>query len=42
VANQVTLWHAFGLAGLSTDVDAFAELRGLRPSGLTAGTGTTA
>lgn len=37
VANQVTLWHAFALAGLSTDVDAFAELRRARPTGVTAG-----
>jgi len=35
VANQVTLWHAFALAGLSTDLEAFAELRDIRPSGLT-------
>lgn len=42
VANQVTLWHAFGLAGMSTDVEAFAELRGIRPSGLTAGAHATA
>lgn len=37
VANQVTLWHAFALAGLSTDVEAFADLREVRPSGATRG-----
>lgn len=42
VANQVTLWHAFELAGVSTDIEAFAELRDVRPSGFTAGTRTAA
>lgn len=42
VANQVTLWHAFALAGASTDVEALAELRDVRPSGLTAAAGTAA
>lgn len=42
VANQVTLWHAFGLAGLSTDVAAFADLRGVSPAGSTAGSHTAA
>jgi maleate cis-trans isomerase len=30
VANQVTLWNAFDLAGLSTDLPAFGPLSGLR------------
>jgi maleate cis-trans isomerase len=30
VANQVTLWHAFDLVGMSTDLPVFGDLRGLR------------
>jgi maleate cis-trans isomerase len=30
VANQVTLWNAFDLAGMSTDLPAFGPLAGLR------------
>jgi maleate cis-trans isomerase len=32
VANQVTLWNAFDLAGMSTDLPAFGSLAGLRGS----------
>lgn len=35
VANQVTLWNAFDLAGMSTDLEAFGPLAGLRGSALT-------
>jgi maleate cis-trans isomerase len=34
VANQVTLWNAFDLAGMSTDVAHFGPLAGLRGPGL--------
>lgn len=37
VANQVTLWHAFQLAGMSTDVEAFGALRGCAAPGITRG-----
>jgi maleate cis-trans isomerase len=35
VANQVTLWQAFDLAGASTELDAFGTLRGVRATGVT-------
>jgi len=35
VANQVTLWHAFQLAGMSTDVEALGALRGCAAPGIT-------
>jgi maleate cis-trans isomerase len=35
VANQVTLWNAFDLAGMSTELPAFGALSGLRGPGLT-------
>jgi maleate cis-trans isomerase len=35
VANQVTLWHTFELAGMSTDLAAFGALRGLSAPGIT-------
>lgn len=35
VANQVTLWNAFDLAGMSTDLPALGALAGLRGPGLT-------
>lgn len=34
-ANQVTLWHAFELAGMSTDSARFGPLRGLGATGVT-------
>ena len=34
-ANQVTLWHAFDLAGLSTNMEQFGALRGLAAGGVT-------
>jgi maleate cis-trans isomerase len=34
-ANQVTLWHTFDLAGMSTDLGRFAALRGLAAAGIT-------
>ncbi len=34
VANQVTLWQAFNLAGMSTDLPELGELSGLRASGV--------
>jgi maleate cis-trans isomerase len=37
VANQVTLWHAFQLMGMSTDVEAFGALRGRAAAGITRG-----
>jgi maleate cis-trans isomerase len=37
VANQVTLWHAFQLAGMSTDVEVFGALRGCAAPGITRG-----
>jgi len=37
VANQVTLWHAFQLAGMSTDVEALGALRGHAAAGITRG-----
>jgi maleate cis-trans isomerase len=37
VANQVTLWHAFHLAGMSTDLERFGALRGRCPRGITRG-----
>jgi maleate cis-trans isomerase len=41
VANQVTLWHAFDLAGMSTDVERFGALRGLTAPGITRMTPTS-
>jgi maleate cis-trans isomerase len=35
VANQVTLWHAFQLAGMSTDSESFGALRGCAARGIT-------
>jgi maleate cis-trans isomerase len=35
VANQVTLWNAFDLAGAPTDLPGFGPLAGLRGAGLT-------
>ncbi len=35
VANQVTLWHAFQLVGMSTDVESFGALRGRAARGIT-------
>lgn len=35
VANQVTLWHAFQLAEMSTDVESFGALRGCAAPGIT-------
>jgi maleate cis-trans isomerase len=35
VANQVTLWHAFELAGMSTDLAAFGDLGGIRAATIT-------
>lgn len=40
VANQVTLWNAFDLAGMSTDVPALGALAGLRGPGLTTSSAT--
>lgn len=37
VANQVTLWHAFQLAGMSTELDCFGALRGRAARGITRG-----
>ncbi|HEU0019416.1 MAG TPA: hypothetical protein VFQ14_03910 [Thermoleophilaceae bacterium] len=37
VANQVTLWQAFQLAGMSTGVEAFGALRGCAAPGITRG-----
>lgn len=34
-ANQVTLWHAFHLAGVSTNMEQFGALRGLAAGGIT-------
>ena len=37
VANQVTLWNVFDLAGMATDLPAFGPLAGLGAPGLTTG-----
>ncbi len=34
-ANQVTLWHTFDLAGMSTDLEQLGALRGLAAGGIT-------
>ncbi len=34
-ANQVTLWHTFDLAGMSTDLERFGALRRLAAAGIT-------
>jgi len=41
VANQVTLWHAFDLAGMSTDIERFGALRGRVAPGITRITSTS-
>lgn len=40
VANQVTLWQAFDLAGMSTDLDSFGVLKGRRGAGAALGSAT--